>query len=42
MKRVLKGSLTVILVAVFCLGAGLADAGPLKDRIEAGIPIGAA
>ena len=36
MKRVLKGSLTVILVMVFCLGAGLADAGPLMDRIEAG------
>ena len=35
-KRTLKRSVSTFLVAVFCLGAGLADAGQLMDRIEAG------
>jgi polar amino acid transport system substrate-binding protein len=35
-KPVLIRSVIVFLVAVFCLGAGIAEAGPLMDRIEAG------
>lgn len=35
-KRILKPTVTVFLVAVFSLGVGIADAGPLMDRIESG------
>jgi polar amino acid transport system substrate-binding protein len=35
-RPVIGRSLVIFLVAVFCLCAGFADAGPLMDRIEAG------
>ena len=38
-KRALSRSVVLFLVAVFCLGAGIAEAGPLMDRIKAGEPI---
>ena len=35
-KSIIQRSVLMLLVVLFSLSAGIADAGPLMDRIEAG------